>query len=71
LVFIHFPGESAGFVRRPQEFPRSSQRPQGFEIFQLFPSSSRVFRVVIVYRPSPGPPGALSEFAGLLRGFKE
>jgi len=69
--FFHFPEESAGSFRGPREFPHGSQRAQIFEIFQLFPSSSRVVRVGIVYRPSPGPPGALSEFAGLLPEFSE
>ena len=77
--FFYFPEEPAGSFRGPQESPHGSQRVHVFEIFQLFPGSSRVVRVVIVYRPSPEPPGrvrrpspgprgVLSEFTGAFRG---
>ena len=69
--FFHFPEEPAGSFRGPQESPHGSQRVHVFEIFQVFPGSSRVVRVVIVYRPSPRPPGVLSEFAGLLPEFSK
>lgn len=41
----------AGSLRKPQEFPRSAQRAQVLQIFQVFPGSSRV---VEVYRPPRG-----------------